>query len=135
MWLQIDSSVAGYASSVVTVVARISRTRSGQAILDRLRASGGSFKIEPPDPPTDPPNAWTRRRDAIDGSGMEIVIVYDPADWPSPAQLDSRPSDVVLFGLFEDAITMATGAAFPDQPGAGASPAMEAYMRDRPPTL
>jgi hypothetical protein len=131
MWLRIDSPAAGYASSVVTVVARISRTRSGRAILEHLRASGGSFKIERPDPPTDPRNAWIRRREAIDGGGTEIVIAYDPADWPNPAQLDQRPSDEVLFGLFEDALMMATGAEVPNEPRAGASPALEAYVGDR----
>src|ERR1700733_1364078 len=133
VWLQIDSPAAGYASSVVTVVARISRTPSGRAILEGLRATGASFKIERPDPPTDPRNAWTWRRGTIDGGGMEIVIAYDPADWPSPAQLDQRPSDVVLFGLFEDALTTATGAEFAHEPGAGASRGMEAYMRERIP--
>lgn len=135
MWLQIDSPAPGYASSVVTVVGRISRTRSGRTILQRLRDSGGSFKIERPEPATEPPNAWTQRRDSSDDGGTEVVIAYDPADWPSPAQPDGQPSDVVLFRLFEDALTMATGAAFSGEPGAGASPAMAAYVSERTPTL
>jgi hypothetical protein len=131
MWLQIDTPEAGYAGSVVTLVARIARTPSGRAILEGIRASGCNVKIERPDPPTDPPNAWVRPRDPHGRTGMEIVIAYDPADWPSPVQLGSLPSDLVLFGLFEDALMMATGAERPNEPGAGASPAMEAYMRQR----
>jgi hypothetical protein len=128
-WLQIDTPEAGYAGSVVTLLARISRTPSGRAILERLRASGASVKIERPNPPTDPPNAWTRPLPS--DSGHAILIAYDPADWPSPSPVGAPPEDVVLFGRLEDALALATDAQPQSHDNGSTSPAMCAYLRER----
>jgi hypothetical protein len=132
-WLQIATPEAGYAGSVVTLVARISRTASGRRVLEAIRDSGRTVRIDKPDPPTDPPNAWTRRRDSALGEAADVVIEFDPADWPQPGRPDPTAPDVVLFDLLEAAARMVGG----DDDGAvradAASPAMEAYLRERAP--
>ena len=85
--------------------------------------------IQQPDPPTDPPNAWTLSPDAR-GGVIEVVVACDPLDWPSPIQAEALPSDVVLFGRLEDAVAMATGAALPPQAGI-VSAGMQTYLRER----
>jgi hypothetical protein len=141
-WLQIDTPEAGYAGAVVTLVARISRTPSGRAILEGIRASGKVVRIEKPDPPTNPPNAWTRRRDARTVAGVDVVIAFDPADWPNPAQRGPgtqgpQPADLVMFGRLEDALAMVSGGGPPREPpdeqGATVSTALQAYARERTP--
>ena len=109
-WLVIDSSEPGYAPSVVTLVARISRTPSGRAILEGIRASGGSVKIEAP-ASTDPPNATVSREspthmpvpdDPADRPNW--YIGFDPRDWPNPFDRHARSPEVMLFVLLRDAL-------------------------------
>jgi hypothetical protein len=142
-WLQIDTPEAGYASGVVTLVARISRTPSGRAVLGGIRASGRVVRIEKPDPPTDPPNAWTQLRDAGTPAGVDVVIAFDPADWPNPAQHGPglqapQPADIVLFGRLEDALAMVSDANSLreqlEKQSATGSAALQAYARERAPT-
>lgn len=61
-WLTIATPGLGYAGNVASLVASISRTRSGRTLLERLRASGSPIRIERPSPQTNPPNAWARLR-------------------------------------------------------------------------
>lgn len=128
--LRIKPANPVFTDSVLADLRRISETATGRALFRRVRDAGRTVTIEKPDPPTDPPNAWTLPR-SLGNPSTEIVIAYDPADWPSPARLGSLPSDVVLFGRLEDAVAMATGAEIPGEPAATVSPAMEAYLRQR----
>jgi len=129
-WLLIDAPGPGYAGSVASLISGISRTRTGRTLLERLRASGCPVRIERPSPPTNPPNAWARLRDA-GNIGAGIVVAYDPADWPNPAQRDAPAKDVVLFRLFEHALALASGTASPDAAELTVSTTMEAYLRER----
>ena len=137
-WLQIDTPQAGYAGSVVTLVARISRTPSGRTVLEGIRASGRVVRIEKPDPP----NAWTRSRDAWTAAGVDVVIAFDPADWLNPAQRGPgsqgpQPADLVLSGRLEDALAMVSSAGPfrepPEEQGATVSAALQAYAREHAP--
>jgi hypothetical protein len=103
-----------FTDSVLSDVDRIRRTAAGRMLFRSLSEAGRSVCIEPPEPPTDPPNAWTLPRD-----GTEFVVMYDPADWPGP--LGHLPSDVVLFGRLADVIAMVSGG----------SPAMGNYLAER----
>lgn len=109
-WLQIDTPPEpGYAGSVVTLVARIARTASGRAILEGIRDSGGSVKIERP-ALTNPPNATVGRessapRPAAEGSVQpDWHIGFHPQDWPSPLDPIARSPEVVLFLLLREAL-------------------------------
>jgi hypothetical protein len=128
-WLKIARPEAGYAGSVVTLVARVSRTPSGRAVLESIRDSGSVVGIEKPEVPTDPPNAWTERRAATTMAGVDVVICFDPADWPSPIEPEPRPADVVMFELLEAAARMASG----EGADGDVSPARQAYLRERGP--
>ena len=87
--------------------------------------------IDKPQPPTNPPNAWTRLADP-DRQRGDTVIAYDPADWPEPASLGVLPSDAVLFGCLLDALAMSSGAADTSRsPDAGVPTEMEAYLSQR----
>ena len=129
-WLLIDAPGPGYAGSVASLVAGISRTQSGRTLLERLRASGCPIRIERPSPPTNPPNAWARLRNTGD-IRAGIVVAYDPADWPNPTQHDAPAKDVVLFRLFEHALGLASGTAPSEATERTVSATMEAYLRER----
>jgi hypothetical protein len=110
-WLQIDTPPEpGYAGSVVTLVAQISRTPSGRAILEGIRDSGGSVMIERP-PVTDPPNATVRREPAAPrpipedpAARPDWYIGFHPEDWPSPLDPAARSPEIVLFLLLREAL-------------------------------
>jgi hypothetical protein len=109
-WLVIDTAEPGYAPSVVTLVARIARTPSGRAILEGIRASGGSVKIEKP-APTDPPNATVGRESSGQQAQPEdpaqrpdLYLGFDPQDWPSPFDAAARSPEVVLFVMLREAL-------------------------------
>jgi hypothetical protein len=129
-WLLIDAPGPGYAGSVASLVASISRTRSGRTLLERLRASGSPIRIERPSPQTNPPNAWARLRNTGD-IGAGIVVAYDPANWPNPTQRDAPAKDVVLFRLFEHALALASGTASSEAAEPTVSAMMESYLRER----
>jgi hypothetical protein len=126
--LRVNPADPRFADAVLADIRRIRATSSGRALFRRLLESGCTVTIDKPQPPTNPPNAWTRlatpdRRD-------DVVIAYDPADWPEPGALGAPPGDVVLFGRLLDAAEMASGAAEDSDTGAAAD--MEAYLRERP---
>jgi len=132
-WLRIATPEAGYAGGVVTLVARISRTASGRRVLEAIRDSGRTVRIDKPELPTDPPNAWTRRGDSALDEAADVVIEFDPADWPQPGRPDPTAPDVVLFDLLEAAARMAGGHDDGAARADAASPAMDAYLRERAP--
>lgn len=110
-WLLIDAVDPIYADRVVANLTGIVGTATGRALLRRLRASRRVTSIIPPEP-TDPPNAWTRLREpTAAGSGPDIIVAYDPADWPHPLDPAARAADAVLFALLQDACRQIEGAA------------------------
>jgi hypothetical protein len=145
--LRLNPADPRFADAVLADIHRIGKSPAGQALFRRLLDVGTSVTIDKPQPPTSPPNAWTRladpdrqggeaperqRGDAPDRQGGDAVIAYDPADWPEPAALGVLPSDAVLFGCLLDALAMATGAAATSRSSESGVPAeMEAYLRQR----
>jgi hypothetical protein len=124
-WLQISTAQPGYAGDVVTLVARISRTRCGRDILTKIRASGQVVKIEKPAAPTRPANAWARLDTATPSA---ILIAFDPADWR--ARTGRWAGDAVLLGLLCEAHALAIGAEGTDV----VSAVVEAYLGERSPS-
>jgi hypothetical protein len=129
-WLLIDTPGPGYAGSVASLVAAIAGTRAGRSLLESIRGTAVPLRIERPSPRTDPPNAWARLRNTGD-VGAGIVLAYDPADWPSPTQHDAPAKDVVLFRLFEHALSLASGTASTEAAETAVSAIMETYLRER----
>ncbi len=128
--LRVKPAGPAFTHAVFADLTAIRETASGRAVFRRLRDAGVIVTIERPDPPTEPPNAWTRPRE-IGVTGSEIVIVYDPANWPSACQPNSGSSDIILFGRLDDAAAIANGLEVQAEPIGAASAAMEAYMRER----
>jgi hypothetical protein len=109
-WLQIDTSAPGYAGRLVPLVAVIARTPSGRAILEGIRESGGSVKIEKPEQ-TDPPNATLGRESSTSPTMLKNpstktgwCIGFDPDDWPSPLDPAGRSPEAILFLLLREAL-------------------------------
>jgi hypothetical protein len=75
-----------------------------------------------------------QRADPQTASGKAVVIAFDPANWRGPAQPEQRRGDVVLFGLFLDAVRIATGAMASDS-AAEDAPELQSYLRERTPSL
>jgi hypothetical protein len=125
--LRVNPADARFADAVLADIRRIRATTTGRALFRRLLEAGCSVTIDKPLPPTNPPNAWTRL--ATQDRRDDVMIAYDPADWPEPAALGAPPSDVVLFGRLLDAVAMATAA---DASDTGTPAEMEAYLRERP---
>jgi len=94
-----------------------------------LRDTGRVVSIEPPAPATDPPNAGTKWRDPPGKIEGELVIAFDPADWP--ARQGAMQSDVVLLGRLADAAAMAEGGKRLVVEGEEASSEISAYLRER----
>jgi hypothetical protein len=123
MWLQIDTPPEpGYTGDVVILVARIGRTPSGRALLDGIRDSGGSVKIEMP-AVTDPPNATVGRQSSVptppspaSGVKPDWYIGFHPEDWPSPLDKAARPPEVVLFLLLREALARLRAGSNADAP-------------------
>jgi hypothetical protein len=129
--LRLNPADPRFADAVLADIHRIGKSPAGQALFRRLIDAGTNVTIDKPQPPTIPPNAWTRLVDAARQQG-DTVIAYDPADWPEPAALGVFPSDAVLFGCLLDALALATGAAaIPRSSEAGVPAEMEAYLRQR----
>jgi hypothetical protein len=127
--LRVNPADPRFADAVLADIRRIRATTAGRALFRRLLEAGCSVTIDKPLPPTNPPNAWTRL--ATQDRRDDVLVAYDPADWPEPAALGAPPSDVVLFGRLLDAAGMATDAA--EASDTGTTPAeIEAYLRERP---
>jgi hypothetical protein len=105
----VDPEDPQFLDAVFADLIRISRSPTGHALLDRLRAAGRTITICKPVPAPDPPNAWVEPA----GSGGELLVVYNPADWPCPAYLDATESDVVLFGRLAAVLFAADGGVNP----------------------
>ncbi len=129
-WLKIDAPYAGYAGEVATLVSRIARTEAGRSVLAGIRASGGSVRIQPPERPTNPPNAWARPTEAEAEAARQVVVFYDPGDWPA-ASAATPPAEEVLFGLLEESVLMLTKAWNPREPEAGPTPALLNFRQER----
>lgn len=126
--LRVNPADPMFADAVLADIRRIRATTAGRALFRRLLEAGCRVTIDKPLPPTNPPNAWTRL--ATQDRRDDVLIAYDPADWPEPGALDAPPGDVVLFGRLLDAAEMASGAAEATDTGTPAE--MEAYLRERP---
>ncbi len=131
-WLLVDATDPTYGDRVVADLTDIVGTASGRSLLRRVRSNGRLVRIERPDP-TDPPNAWVRPEDLPAaaasgnptgegqgrgpvvgaGTGSDSVVAYDPADWPSPIDPASPPSDAMLFALLQEACHQTEGNADP----------------------
>jgi hypothetical protein len=83
-----------FVDAVLTDLMRITATSAGRVLLRKVYDDGYTILIEKPDPPTDPPNAWVETN-KTEGT-TELVITYDPADWPCPVHPGSPASDVLL---------------------------------------
>lgn len=118
-----------FIDAVLADLLAIRQTATGRAVFRRLRNAGRVVTIEQPNPPTDPPNAWTWLRSPHSRGKAEIVIVYDPADWPNHASRCLLTSDAILFGRLLDAVGVAVGAGGVD--ANVESPEMSAYLRER----
>jgi hypothetical protein len=134
-WLVVARAEPGYAESVVMDMSRIGGTGSGRALLERIRDSGHSVTIQKPDP-IDPPNAWVRPQDRHAAGGSDCVVVYDPRQWPNPAQLGVPSSDVLLFAILHQAVGQLVGTANLLREQAGETVAMDSealadYRRER----
>ncbi len=112
----------------VPLVAGIARTPSGRAIFEGIRASGGSVKIERPEP-TDPPNATVGWESSARGAAAEDpgakpdwYIGFDPQDWPSPFDPDARPAEVMLFLLLRETLARLRAGTDPNAQRAIAEP-------------
>ena len=92
-----------FTDMVLSDVDRVRRTAVGRAAFRHLRDLGQSVVIEKPPAGLDPPNAWTALGNRREGKLTDLVIAYDPADWPCAAWPGSEPSDVVLFGCLVEA--------------------------------
>jgi hypothetical protein len=127
--LRIKPANPAYTDAVLAALAKIKSNAEGRVVFRRLRDAGSVVTIEPPDPPTDPPNAWTRWRDPPGRIEKELVIAFNPADWP--ARPGSLPCDAILFGRLADAAALAAGAPVHDQAADPDSTEIAAYLRQR----
>ncbi len=107
-----------FVNDVVADVGRLAYSVEGEAVLcegDRLAVT---IRIEPPDPPTVPPNGWM----IPSGKGAQrggSTIVYDPADWPRRGDPRSPSSVEILLLLLRQANTNGAGKSDPSKPGWG----------------
>jgi len=134
-----------FVTDVVDDLGRLVHTPAGEEVLQQGDALGRPVRIVKPDPPTEPPNAWTVPDDlaaaaaagvslgrAGDGSarsgtgtGCDSTIVYDPADWPLPGDPRSPSSVEVLLSMLRQANLNARGGSDPAKPGWGTETEVE----------
>ncbi|HTZ71874.1 MAG TPA: hypothetical protein VMB71_14550 [Acetobacteraceae bacterium] len=121
--VRVSPADPAFADAVLADVLRIRRTEVGRALFAALRGSRRVVTVRKPTPAPDPPNAWTQPSPA---NAQEILLAYNPFDWPCPAHPDSPPSDAMLFARLGDAVAIA------EAPGApGEAPSLGDYMRQR----
>jgi hypothetical protein len=128
--LRINPTNPVFTDKVLSDVHRIRRTNAGRALFRRLRDAGRVITIERPEQPTDPPNAWTMLRDGL-GIRGELVVVYDPSDWPNNGWSGCPPSDIVLFGRLLDAAVLASGASVSSQLEPAETMSVTSYLDER----
>lgn len=120
-----------FTDMVLSDVDRIRRTVAGRAAFRRLRDLGQSVVIEKRPAGLDPPNAWTTLGNRREGKLTDVVIAYDPADWPCAAWPGSGPSDVVLFGCLVEAGMLAMRGGGPAEANVGRAALCENYLEER----
>ena len=95
--LRIKPAGHHFTDRVLADLMKIQRLPAGRATFRRLRDAGAVITIEKPHPAASPPNAWTKP-----AGSKNIVIAYDPAEWPCAALPDSPASDIILLRLLEE---------------------------------
>ena len=123
--LRIEPLDAAFVDAVLADLRRIAATDAGRALFRRVRESGRVVTIDKP-ARLDPPNAWIETAAGGGGEGTDRTVRLDPADWPNPAAAASAASDVVLFGLLDEAAGPVGGEG-----EATAKEAVAAYRRER----
>jgi hypothetical protein len=138
--LRIAGDDQGHVEDVVADLHRLALRPAGQKVLEEGDTIGRQVRIERPEPPTEPPNAWVAPEDVAaaaaagtalgrgpdgsprfgTGAGCGSTIVYDPADWPFPGDSTSPSSVDVLLLLLRQANLNARGASDPGKPDWGA---------------
>ncbi len=125
-----------FAFDVVKDLARLVCMPEGEEALRLGDAIGRTVRIEKPDPPTTPPNAWVLPDDlaAAAGQGVSLgqrggsaatgtgagcgsTIVYTPGDWPRRGDPHSPSSVEVLLKMLRQANRNAQGKSDPSKPG------------------
>lgn len=103
-----------YADEIVIALTRMVHTPSGRALFAGIATSGRTLSIRPP-AHTDPPNAIIQPLDlaAASHTGSDVVIAFDPADWPNAAAPKLPTVDAALFVLFSEALPALRGTADP----------------------
>ncbi len=103
-----------YADDIVIALTRMVHTPSGRALFAGIAGSGHTLSIRPP-AHTDPPNAIIQPLDlaAAAGTGSDVVIAFDAADWPNAAAPQLPTVDAALFVLFSQALPALRGTADP----------------------
>lgn len=112
-----------FANSAVKDLGLLVHTPEGEAALRAGDQIGRPVRIEKPEAPTVPPNAWIMPDDpaaAANGTGCGSTIFYDPADWPRPGDPRSPSGAAVLLTLLRQANVYAAGKSDPARPGWGA---------------
>jgi hypothetical protein len=89
-----------YQDTVVGQLALMNDTRTGNALITDLNASGRQTTIRPLTPAPNPPNAFatpTNGTNAANGTGSDSTVDYNPNQWPNPVNAPNAPGDVILF--------------------------------------
>ena len=135
--IAIASSDMRFVADVVNDLTLIVHAPVGEQVLRQIDTLGRPIRIVRPEPPTEPPNAWTVPDDLAaateaglqlgqpgdartgTGTGSGSTIAYDPADWPSRGHAGSPSSVDVLLMMLRQAAMNAAGRSDPSRPGWG----------------
>jgi hypothetical protein len=121
-----------FVAAVVEVLGRLAHLPEGEEALRRGDELDAALLIVKPQPPTEPPNAWTIPDDTAaaslpglalrlpdggalqgTGTGCRSTIAYDPGDW-AEGDAPDRPSRTrVLLAMLEQANANAAGSSNP----------------------
>ena len=89
-----------YQDTVVSQLALMNDTKTGNALITDYQSTGKSMTILPANPPPNPPNAGATPADpagAKNGKGSNSTVEYNPEQWPNPVNAPDVPGDVILF--------------------------------------